>query len=386
MIAGFDLPLHRLHGPSGAPRRPAVGEPGRGRRGDGSVLRRGHHARHLLDSPTQAPPANPMLMVVLGTLLFLPIAAALMKWNDAMDILLGVVEVAAVGYMIYLSFKYELVERQRMWVIIVLLFFTAVFWSFFELATRSISSRDFVSKEVSLSLTTTFFQSVNALFIMIFAPVFAWMWVKLAKTGWNRRAGQVRHRPRAARGRFLVLLPKAAAMGVMVPAIFLILLYLLHTLGELALSPVGLSLVTKLAPAKIVGFMMGFALPRRSPTRPESGSRGPRRLPRMHRPSKSWTRPSTCSCTAACSPSARRSCSCRSRRSSRSGCTASSKVGARHAGVHDLRPAVDTARHRGDVRAACGSEDGRARKAANAVVTVDDDEVVGGGEPATARM
>ena len=49
--------------------------------------------------------------------------------------------------MIYLSFKYELVERQRMWVIIVLLFFTAVFWSFFELAGRSISSRDFVSKE-----------------------------------------------------------------------------------------------------------------------------------------------------------------------------------------------------------------------------------------------
>jgi POT family proton-dependent oligopeptide transporter len=50
----------------------------------------------------------------------------------------------------------------------------------------------------------------------------------------------------------------AAATYAMVPSMFLILLYLLHTLGELALSPVGLSLVTKLAPARVVGFMMGF--------------------------------------------------------------------------------------------------------------------------------
>jgi POT family proton-dependent oligopeptide transporter len=215
------------------------------------------------DSAPQAPPANPMLMVLLGTILFLPIAAALMKWNDAMDILLGVVGVGAVGYMIYLSLQHQIIERQRMWVIIVLLFFTAVFWSFFELAGSALNifTRDFVSKEfVGLSLTTTFFQSVNALFIMIFAPVFAWMWVKLAKSGWEPAAPVKFAIGLGLLGAgFLVLLPgKAASVGMMVPAIFLILLYLLHTLGELALSPVGLSLVTKLAPAKIVGFMMGF--------------------------------------------------------------------------------------------------------------------------------
>src|SRR6185436_14066199 len=58
---------------------------------------------------------------------------------------------------------------------------------------------------------------------------------------------------------FLVLnLGRGAVVDGIMPLIFLILLYLLHTLGELALSPVGLSLVTKLAPAKVVGFMMGF--------------------------------------------------------------------------------------------------------------------------------
>jgi POT family proton-dependent oligopeptide transporter len=213
--------------------------------------------------PTQKPATPPVLLVILGSLLFLPIAGALLKWNDAMDYLLGAVGLLAIGYMLFLSFQYQVVERQRMWVIIVLLFFTAVFWSFFELAGSALNifTRDFVDKSIlGISLTTTFFQSVNALFIMIFAPVFAWMWVKLAKSGWEPAAPIKFVFGLLLLGAgFLVLIPgKAAATGVMVPAIFLILLYLLHTLGELSLSPVGLSLVTKLAPAKIVGFMMGF--------------------------------------------------------------------------------------------------------------------------------
>lgn len=214
-------------------------------------------------SHARGSPVASMLLVVLGTLLFLPLAASLMRWNSVMDYLLGAVGVLAVGYMLFLSFQYQVVERQRMWVIVVLLFFTAVFWGMFELAGSALNifTRDFVEKKMlGLSLTTTFFQSVNALFIMIFAPVFAWMWVRLAKIGWEPAApvkfvvGLV-----LLGSGFLVLIPgKAAATDAMVPAIFLILLYLLHTLGELALSPVGLSLVTKLAPAKIVGFMMGF--------------------------------------------------------------------------------------------------------------------------------
>src|SRR5262245_59177530 len=70
--------------------------------------------------------ASRMLMVVAGSVLFLPIAGVLLKWNDAMDVLLGIVGILAVGYMLLLSFRYDVVERQRMWVIIVLLFFTAV--------------------------------------------------------------------------------------------------------------------------------------------------------------------------------------------------------------------------------------------------------------------
>ena len=94
---------------------------------------------------------------------------------------------------------------------------------------------------------------------MLFAPLFSWIWIKL---------GQLNKEPAAPLkfsvgllllgAGFLVLnLGNGTAMAGQVAAIFLILLYLLHTLGELSLSPVGLSMVTKLAPAKIVAFMMG---------------------------------------------------------------------------------------------------------------------------------
>jgi POT family proton-dependent oligopeptide transporter len=104
------------------------------------------------------------------------------------------------------------------------------------------------------------FQAVNAFFIMLFAPVFTLMWGFLAKRNLEPAAPVKFSIGLFLLGvGFLVLnAGKGAAVDGIMPLIFLILLYLFHTLGELALSPVGLSLVTKLAPARIVGFMMGF--------------------------------------------------------------------------------------------------------------------------------
>ena len=203
------------------------------------------------------------LLIILGTFLFLPIAAMLIHWNFIMDGILVVVGVGAISYMIYLSFNYEIIERQRIWVIIVLLLFTAVFWSFFELAGSALSifTRDNVNRNLfGTEIATSAFQGVNAFFIMVFAPLFAVLWTRLGRKGIEPPAplkfvfGLV-----LLGAGFLILnLGTAVANAAMVPMIFLILLYMLHTLGELTLSPVGLSLVTKLAPAKVVGFMMGF--------------------------------------------------------------------------------------------------------------------------------
>jgi POT family proton-dependent oligopeptide transporter len=222
-----------------------------------------HHAEPPPDAAQAAGGLPAGALIYLGSLLFLPLAMLLIYQNDVMDYLLGAIGLAAIGYMGYLSAQYPVVERQRIWVIIVLLFFTTVFWTFFELAGSAINvfTEQNVDKTLfGIDFPASNYQSVNALFIMLFAPLFAVMWTRLARAGAEPPAPI-----KFALGLFLLgagflvlNLGKGAAVAGIVPAMFLILMYLLHTLGELSLSPVGLSLVTKLAPAKVVGFMMGF--------------------------------------------------------------------------------------------------------------------------------
>ncbi|MCZ2341708.1 MAG: peptide MFS transporter [Bacteroidales bacterium] len=221
--------------------------------------------QHHADPPATASQFwLPAPLIYLGTFLVIPVAGLLIHYNDVMDYILGVVGIGAVAYILYMSFQYGIVERQRIWVIAVLLIFTAVFWTFFELAGSALNL--FTERNVNrnvfglVTLTTSNFQAVNAFYIMLFAPIFSFMWVKLANNKMEPSAPVKFAMGLLLLGTgFLVLnLGKAAAVNGLMPAMFLLLLYLLHTLGELSLSPVGLSLVTKLAPAKIVGFMMGF--------------------------------------------------------------------------------------------------------------------------------
>lgn len=221
--------------------------------------------QHHADPPaTAAQFPLPTPLIYLGTFLFVPIAGYLIYDNDIMDYILGVVGIGAMAYILRMSFQYGVVERQRIWVIAVLLVFTAVFWTFFELAGSALNL--FTERNVNrnvfglITLTTSNFQAANAFYIMVFAPIFSFMWVKMARANVEPSAPVKFAFGLLLLGAgFLVLnLGKAAAVDGIMPAMFLLLLYLLHTLGELSLSPVGLSLVTKLAPAKIVGFMMGF--------------------------------------------------------------------------------------------------------------------------------
>jgi len=155
-------------------------------------------------------------------------------------------------------------ERKRLVALIVLLMGCAMFWSGFE---QSGSSLNFFADRYTqldfswFSIPSTWFQSVNSVFIIIFAPVFAWLWVALAKRNLQPSTP-------AKFGFGLILL--ACGFLVMVGAstivangdkampTWLIMTYLLHTFGELALSPVGLSVTTKLAPKRFVGQMMGM--------------------------------------------------------------------------------------------------------------------------------
>lgn len=160
--------------------------------------------------------------------------------------------------------KLTSVEKKRTIALIVLLMGCAMFWSGFE---QSGSSLNFFADRYTqldfswFSIPSTWFQSVNSVFIIMFAPVFAWLWVALAKRNLQPSTpAKFGFGLLLLAGGFLVMVGAATivADGDKAMPTWLIMTYLLHTFGELALSPVGLSVTTKLAPRRFVGQMMGM--------------------------------------------------------------------------------------------------------------------------------
>ncbi|MCO6495170.1 MAG: peptide MFS transporter [Bacteroidetes bacterium] len=205
---------------------------------------------------------RPMIPYLI-TLGLIPVVWLLINFNGIVDIMLGFLASSVIIYLLIQSGKYDKIQKQRIWVIVILLLFTTVFWTFFELAGSALNlfTERNVNRHIgSFNAPTTFFQSVNPLFIMLFAPIFSWIWIKLGNAGKEPAAPYKFATGLILLGSgYLVLTTgNAYAVSGLVPAFFLIMLYMLHTIGELTLSPVGLSLVTKLSPAKIVGLMMGI--------------------------------------------------------------------------------------------------------------------------------
>ena len=165
---------------------------------------------------------------------------------------------------VFIFGKLTTIEKKRTAALIVLLMGCAMFWSGFEQAGSSLNlfADRYTQLEFSwISIPSTWLQSVNALFIIMFAPVFAWLWVALAARNLNPSTpakfgmGLI-----LLAGGFLVMVAAASIVvnGDQAMPTWLIMTYLLHTFGELALSPVGLSVTTKLAPHRFVGQMMGM--------------------------------------------------------------------------------------------------------------------------------
>ena len=181
---------------------------------------------------------------------------------DAAGVMLLAIVVFFFGWL-FTSSNWTGEERKKLYVIGVLFLAAALFWSVFEQAGSTLNlfaDRNTATVLLGWNFPSSWFQSLNSLFLIIFAPVFAWLWLRL---------GRSRREPSSpakfAMGLILVgagfaILIWAARMaeqGVQVSPMWLTLTYLLHTWGELCLSPVGLSAMTKLAPARIAGLMMG---------------------------------------------------------------------------------------------------------------------------------
>jgi len=174
----------------------------------------------------------------------------------------------AVLYFGYLFFAAHLTaeERRRAVVIVVLFLGSALFWSGYEQAGSSLNLfaeryTDRTLGAVNFVIPAGWFQSLNPAFVIAFAPVFAWVWIALAKRNMNPSAPAKFAVGVMLMGCGFLVMAAAAAIvagGSKVLPYWLILTYLLHTFGELCLSPVGLSYVTKLAPKRFVGQLMGM--------------------------------------------------------------------------------------------------------------------------------
>ncbi|HEY4444627.1 MAG TPA: oligopeptide:H+ symporter [Steroidobacteraceae bacterium] len=208
--------------------------------------------------------------VGLSALLLAAVSAGLIPVN-AVDLAQAVTYVI-VG-MAFLYFFYYFIaaglnveERRRGIVLVVLFAGSALFWSGYEQAGSSLNlfAERYTDRSLAwlhFAIPTGWFQSLNSAFIFIFAPFFAWLWIALARRNLNPSAPAKFALGVMLMGSgFLVMAAAAAivASGSKVLPYWLIMTYLLHTFGELCLSPVGLSYYTKLTPKRFAGQMMGM--------------------------------------------------------------------------------------------------------------------------------
>ena len=248
----------------------------------------------LLRQPVLGPLNREGLIYILS-LVGVAVVCVLVRYTGLVDWTLIAGMVASLGYILWFMFaKCEKVERERLALAVLLIFGAVVFWTLFEQAGSSLNlfaatnvNLDLVSQPVRLfngaitlgapeqlaaagvDKASTFWvntsfnaaqtQALGSGWLLIFAPVFAFLWTWLGQRGKDLnpivKFGLALLQVGA--GFLLLQLGAPLADGAFrVPLIFLLLMYMLHTTGELCLSPVGLSQMTKLSPAALVSFIM----------------------------------------------------------------------------------------------------------------------------------
>ncbi|MFL5744245.1 MAG: peptide MFS transporter [Niastella sp.] len=218
----------------------------------------------LGDVPANSPKqfSNPVYIVG-GLLLFSAMLIGLLYIDARVFSYLTYLLIASVIFIAFVIFSdksLNKIERQRIGVIFIVAFFVIFFWSAFEQAGASLTffAEEQTQRDLGFfTVPASWFQSLNSLFVVAFAPLFAWLWLKMGKR-------EPTSPFKMAIGLMLLALGYLwIASGVhnrsateKASMIWLTGMYALHTWGELSLSPIGLSLVNKLAPFKFASLLM----------------------------------------------------------------------------------------------------------------------------------
>ena len=215
---------------------------------------------HIGESPAKAETSGRVIKVAIGCVASVPVVYLMLSQKEMVGYILLALMVLLAVYFIGSAIKSgDKVQQHRYTAMLLLFLAKIVFWGMFEQAGSSLNF--FAQDYVDAPFDFTLFQSANPIFIILLAPVFAWAWLKLEARGIN---------PSIPRKFAIALILVAFGFTTLVwsignlqsaagkiPWIMLVIAYFINTMGELCLSPIGLSMVTKLASPKETGMAMG---------------------------------------------------------------------------------------------------------------------------------
>lgn len=236
------------------------------------VVQFAFHRKYVLDpnnkvlglTPANSPAAwtRPINIALFLTVVSAIMIAALYVDTNVVDYLAYVLVASPllIGYIIFSDKSLSVIEKQRVAVIFSVSFFVVFFWSAFEQAGASLTffAEEQTQRDLGIfTVPASFFSSLNSIYVVLFAPLFAWLWLKMGKR-------EPSSPTKMSIGLFLLSLGylwialgvKDVEAGTKVSIMWLLGMYALHTWGELCLSPIGLSLVNKLAPLKFASLLM----------------------------------------------------------------------------------------------------------------------------------
>lgn len=183
----------------------------------------------------------------------------LIQYQNLIGNLLLVSGMVLLGYIVVKALQLPKEDRDRIFAILFLIALQPVFWGLFEQAGGSLNL--FTDRYVDRAgVPASIFQSINPFYIVALGPIFAWLWTWLGKKGLEPSTPAKFGLALLQIGfSFLILVWGAQTTGMenMTPVIFIFLIYLFQTTGELCLSPVGLSAMNRLAPAQMASLIMG---------------------------------------------------------------------------------------------------------------------------------
>ena len=217
-----------------------------------------------------APPADGLgmgrvVLVVLGAICVIPVAYFLLAVGaDTLQGVLSTLFVVLAVMLLIEGIKNGKVARDKVIAMLLIFAFNVLFWMFFEQAGSSFTflADNIVNRNLgSFEFPTAWFQSVNSIAIITLAPIVATVWLLLGRRGVNpsipRKFGLGLLFNAAAFGLLMFALSSLVDMNHKIPFWTLFMVYVIQSVGELCLSPIGLSMVTKLAPTRLVGLGMG---------------------------------------------------------------------------------------------------------------------------------